>query len=64
MVYTLINKYLTWMKPVYSGKACLPELIFLREKKTQHGFKGYKNRLTLSLGGNAQDDVKTERLQP
>jgi hypothetical protein len=26
------QQYLTWMKPVHSGKGCFPELTFLRKK--------------------------------
>jgi hypothetical protein len=48
MVDTLIKKYLTWMKPVYSRKGCLTKLTFRRkEKKKEPGFKVFKHRLTL-----------------
>jgi hypothetical protein len=45
MVDTLINKYLTWMKPAYSRKLCLTDLTFVRKKKTQ--FKVPEDHLTL-----------------
>jgi hypothetical protein len=48
MVDTLINKYLTWMKLVYSGKRCLPELTFLRKN----------NSTWILLGSSAQGDFK------
>jgi hypothetical protein len=43
MVDTLISRYLAWVKPVYSGKGCLPELTFLRKKKLNLGLKYLKN---------------------
>lgn len=42
------------MKPVYSGKGCLPKLTFLSKKKIQLGFKVSKDHQTLLLRDNAQ----------
>lgn len=55
---THINKFLAFVRLLFSGKGCLLGLCIFQEEESAPGFKAAKDRFALLLGGNTEGDYK------